>query len=748
MVADVSMNPIFLALSVSMLTFLSPETPAQSTEQQGESAIFIAPEPSEFDVLLQRARVASAEDKFDEALFFFEELEQSESRRHHWAAISGQVNIYRRQGNFDAARSVTARVIETEPQAVGLMHIWNGDIAIQDKNYDMALSEYLTAEFEYGEMIVNNYMIGELALKQATRAAIQTQHPDHAANFARKVAQDYSTVGNPEAALARALVYEVMAHGDLPVKTLETLVHDGDCTQETPCVIANQRLQTDEGFDRTTLQQLADMNEFYYQLNNTDNDILQRIRYPQQFSFQQKLSYLLVPKAKAQSVSYTTCDVESEFASEGFSDPISDISRGDLFMGYPASADGVSYHSGVDLNNPSDHVGGDLGDCSNAVDDFTTTAAGCVQDASTADWGSLAITHNYAPYDGDFSSDYMTSQYGHADEVYVSVGASVGSGEEVGSIGDVGSEGACHLHFEMREPDHPDPYNAGYWSTSVLSSQDNVGLYYQDPESFIDAHPAADWLSWIDEGASYWSYSGSWTYVDTKGNGNDEDENDLNYTSTTSSSSASATATLSFTPDYTGSHSLWMFVPWSTQSKSESVPVEMISVNDGSTLLSSTLNFYGNEDVGEGTCDEDTNGDGVWGFSSTKRCDEWIEVGSVSLAQGEEYELVISNNTGSSGDIIIIDDVIIAYEDSTGLSRVVIASDDEDPCVPPASGDWNVTTDCTLARNAIAPGNVIVEDSMTLTIGGGVTLDMDLSSYHLLIGDNSRVIIEIGGKID
>ncbi|MBI2415523.1 MAG: hypothetical protein HYV33_02555 [Candidatus Kerfeldbacteria bacterium] len=748
------MKTILFSFGMGLLSIFTPQTAAiQPAQQPSESITFSAPELLALDQQLQHARMASAENNFEEAIELFENLEESGSHRHRWAAISGQTNIYRRQHNFDAARAVTARASTAEPAVAGLMHIWNGDIDMQNKDYEAAITEYQTAEQNYGNTIVNNMIMGELALKQATRAAIQFQHPDQAAQFSRKMANTYPTVGNPEVALAKALLYETMAKGDLPTKTLETVLHDGICTAAKPCFIAQQRLQKETKLDQAQFQKLGGITGIVFVLNDSDRKILENIRQPQQLSIQQSLLHSLVPAVQAQTVSYTTCAVEEELAYDGFSDPITGISRGDLFMGYPASAstDIDLYHPGVDLNNADDHVGGDVYDCSNPEDDFTTTAAGCVQDASTADWGSLAITHNYTPYDGDFASDYTTSQYGHADEIYVSVGDAVGAHEEVGSIGGINDDGdsewACHLHFEIREPDHPDPYNAGYWDTSVLSSQTSVGLYYQDPESFIDAHPAFDWVTWIDESSSQWSYDPDWTYINTKGNGNDEGENDLNYTSTTAAPSPTATATLSFTVGNDGIHRLWMFVPWSTQSKSDSVPVVITSADDGSTVVSTTLNFYGNEEAGTGTCDEDIDGDGVWNFAVTKRCDEWIEIGSVYLTKNENYELTISNATGANGDIIIIDDLLITYGDNIGLYKVAIVTDDENRCTVPLAGDWTVSSDCTLNYAATAPGNVIVTDNKTLTINGAGSLNMDLSSYYLRIQNNARVIIEIGGKI-
>lgn len=100
-------------------------------------------------------------------------------------------------------------------------------------------------------------------------------------------------------------------------------------------------------------------------------------------------------------------------------------------------------------------------------------------------------------------------------------------------------------------------------------------------------------------------------------------------------------------------------------------------------------------------------------------------MGSYDLNADEPYVIRISNDTGSGSELIMIDDFLIT-----------------------SSGDWTITSDCVLETSDNAPGNVRVEDGITLTISSGVTLDMDLSSYHLSIGDGSRVVIETGAKIN
>ncbi len=55
--------------------------------------------------------------------------------------------------------------------------------------------------------------------------------------------------------------------------------------------------------------------------------------------------------------------------------------------------------------------------------------------------------------------------------------------------------------------------------------------------------------------------------------------------------------------------------------------------------------------------------------------------------------------------------------------------------------------DCSLDGSAQAPGNVIVEAGIALTIDTGATLDIDFTQFHLLIKSGAKVVIRDGGKI-
>ena len=70
------------------------------------------------------------------------------------------------------------------------------------------------------------------------------------------------------------------------------------------------------------------------------------------------------------------------------------------------------------------------------------------------------------------------------------------------------------------------------------------------------------------------------------------------------------------------------------------------------------------------------------------------------------------------------------------------------PCSPPISGDWALSSSCTMSSSAIAPANVIVNNGAVLTIPNGVTLTIPFTSNHLLIHSGGGVLVKSGGKLD
>jgi len=69
------------------------------------------------------------------------------------------------------------------------------------------------------------------------------------------------------------------------------------------------------------------------------------------------------------------------------------------------------------------------------------------------------------------------------------------------------------------------------------------------------------------------------------------------------------------------------------------------------------------------------------------------------------------------------------------------------PCSPPVSGDWTITSSCTLSSSSTAPGNVIVQNGAVLTIPAGLSLDIDFVNNFLKIEFGSGVRIKAGGSL-
>lgn len=68
-------------------------------------------------------------------------------------------------------------------------------------------------------------------------------------------------------------------------------------------------------------------------------------------------------------------------------------------------------------------------------------------------------------------------------------------------------------------------------------------------------------------------------------------------------------------------------------------------------------------------------------------------------------------------------------------------------CMPPVTGNWTISTSCTLASSATAPANVVIQNNALLTIQNGTSLNIDFAHYHLLVNYGSGVYIAPGGKI-
>jgi len=69
-------------------------------------------------------------------------------------------------------------------------------------------------------------------------------------------------------------------------------------------------------------------------------------------------------------------------------------------------------------------------------------------------------------------------------------------------------------------------------------------------------------------------------------------------------------------------------------------------------------------------------------------------------------------------------------------------------CSPPEDGPWLIGADCTIWRDVAAPAGVHVASGVTLRVGGGVHLDVDLEAHGIRVDDGGRLLIDPGARID
>ena len=134
-----------------------------------------------------------------------------------------------------------------------------------------------------------------------------------------------------------------------------------------------------------------------------------------------------------------------------------------------------------------------------------------------------------------------------------------------------------------------------------------------------------------------------------------------------------------------------------------------------------------------------------------------------TIELGSGYtELGATTNDGSSVTInsdefrdtvgtysIYYDSTDTAGNNATQVIRIVtvIVISPPTSCTLPASGDWIVTSSCTINSNTTIQGNVLVRDGSVVSIPSGVVLDIDFASFSLTVQSGSGVLIKSGGTI-
>ncbi|WP_437336032.1 M23 family metallopeptidase [Sorangium sp. So ce394] len=548
------------------------------------------------DALLAAAVDAEEHGDTELALRCYEALGRSPSTWYAWAGVSGLTALHRMLGDFDAARAVTARVRAEQPERAGLMHVWDGDTAAIEGDTARALAAYGAALDEHGVQVAGQQRpIGLVALRQISRVHLGAGDPAAAAAAQRELVRRYPDHRDAELALASAIAFDAMADGALPTSSLPELLHEGGCVEGAPCALASRGLPPPRAASVAT--ELAGLSGLRFALSAEDDALARSVRRATLLRGERERT------AVEREASAAACVVP--VASDGFMIPLANDHSGYTFMESPDSTGG--YHPGLDINGPG---GGDA-DCDLP---FVASASGCVTDSSPANWGSATVQSAYA-------LRTWTHQYGHASAIFYSTGAAVAKGASLGYVGRVGAK-SCHLHFEIREQDHPNATSADHYNTS---SQANVGDWYQDPFPFIAAHRSYAALTRVDEDA--FTFSGSWTSVPGVG-----DEDDLRYAVTTPTSSKTSYARYTVIPSSSRIYQLWAFVPWN-HATSARAPVKLYNPSNVAVISGAV-----NQNI---------------------RYDAWVLVGTAALAAGAAYSLEVASNTGESGRKVAVDDFLI-----------------------------------------------------------------------------------------
>ncbi len=174
-------------------------------------------------------------------------------------------------------------------------------------------------------------------------------------------------------------------------------------------------------------------------------------------------------------------------ATSGFGNPLTGAfsnNGGYTFLEGAYYSGNLVYHPGEDWNQPTLNGGCSTGCSIDRCLDVNATANGKVVFSNTSVWGGIVIQHNY-------QNQTWYSQYGHIINSNVTVGQNVTKGQKIAEIGNTGTD-CAHLHFEIRESDHPNPTNGSYFTygNSGIGNYNNVVNWYEDPDIFIASHPA------------------------------------------------------------------------------------------------------------------------------------------------------------------------------------------------------------------------------------------------------------------
>jgi len=103
----------------------------------------------------------------------------------------------------------------------------------------------------------------------------------------------------------------------------------------------------------------------------------------------------------------------------------------------------------------------------------------------------------------------------------------------------------------------------------------------------------------------------------------------------------------------------------------------------------------------------------------------------------------VFNNTGLLNNTGVFDNRCAGTIINTGT---IIGNPFIDTGIPPESGDWIITRDCTLESSASVAGDFIIDDNSVFTIPSGMTLTIEPGN-KLLVKNGSGLLIKSGGTL-
>lgn len=390
-------------------------------------------------------------------------------------------------------------------------------------------------------------------------------------------------------------------------------------------------------------------------------------------------------------------------AISGFKLPMSNFNpnRYGYTFGQWAPADGNVYHPGQDYNSYSNNAkcyDGKNGTRINATADGIvvdirpkTDNNGCLR------WGGIVIKHFY-------KGKAYYSQYGHLYIDFINnplkVGQKITKGQLLGYEDQIGCQPPCvHLHFEIRNAKHPQPYYRGYWDYPTLKNLNNTNKYYEHPDAFIPSSGTYADLPTILVDERELLYSGEYPlpsrwfsvnntvkFIDVPPSGDIDPSigygSHFQYAYTTTSSTPTAWGNWSFYISKNGDYEISAFIP-PTVYKSYKATYKL----DGISIT--TINQ-----------------------SASKN---WTKLGTFPFHLITGYHNIsLANNNGESGKKLIYDAIKMVYNDDWpmfkhNIERTGLTSDNIKPPLKLLwkfkTNGWVTTSSPAIVNNTVYVGS-------------------------------------------